>query len=174
MCSLLARLAPKSDPVRNSATSYAQLGYLPMRNLATSLCTTPLPLFARTERCPGLNSVRGGSRSFATLLAASSSSQPTQVRFPRASPPHSVDCASRVQGMRVGRAAVLRSRDARPTCCSAGGAWSPIGDVTTTMLWIGGDITVAPLVSRVARPLPRHPLALARPPRCLPCPTLPG
>lgn len=23
----------------------------------------------------------------------------------------------------------------------AGGAWSPIGDVTTTMLWIGGQIT---------------------------------
>ena len=24
---------------------------------------------------------------------------------------------------------------------NAGGAWSPIGDVTTTMLWIGGQIT---------------------------------
>lgn len=35
---------------------------------------------------------------------------------------------------------------------NAGGAWSPIGDVTTTMLWIGGDITVAPLVSRVFLP----------------------
>jgi Na+/H+ antiporter NhaD/arsenite permease-like protein len=25
--------------------------------------------------------------------------------------------------------------------CNAGGAWSPIGDVTTTMLWIGGQIS---------------------------------
>ena len=24
---------------------------------------------------------------------------------------------------------------------NAGGAWSPIGDVTTTMLWIGGQLT---------------------------------
>ncbi|MCA9489440.1 MAG: sodium:proton antiporter, partial [Myxococcales bacterium] len=29
---------------------------------------------------------------------------------------------------------------------NAGGAWSPIGDVTTTMLWIGGQITVSALV----------------------------
>lgn len=27
---------------------------------------------------------------------------------------------------------------------NAGGAWSPIGDVTTTMLWIGGNITTLP------------------------------
>jgi Na+/H+ antiporter NhaD/arsenite permease-like protein len=26
---------------------------------------------------------------------------------------------------------------------NAGGAWSPIGDVTTTMLWIGGQITTS-------------------------------
>jgi len=26
---------------------------------------------------------------------------------------------------------------------NAGGAWSPIGDVTTTMLWIGGQVTTA-------------------------------
>ena len=26
---------------------------------------------------------------------------------------------------------------------NSGGAWSPIGDVTTTMLWIGGQITTA-------------------------------
>ena len=26
---------------------------------------------------------------------------------------------------------------------NAGGAWTPIGDVTTTMLWIGGQITTA-------------------------------
>ena len=26
---------------------------------------------------------------------------------------------------------------------NAGGAWSPIGDVTTTMLWIGGQITAS-------------------------------
>ncbi|RYY04578.1 MAG: sodium:proton antiporter [Gammaproteobacteria bacterium] len=30
---------------------------------------------------------------------------------------------------------------------NAGGAWSPIGDVTTTMLWIGGQITPANIIS---------------------------
>jgi len=30
---------------------------------------------------------------------------------------------------------------------NAGGAWSPIGDVTTTMLWIGGQISAASIVS---------------------------
>lgn len=29
---------------------------------------------------------------------------------------------------------------------NAGGAWSPIGDVTTTMLWIGGQITPAEII----------------------------
>lgn len=29
---------------------------------------------------------------------------------------------------------------------NAGGAWSPIGDVTTTMLWIGGQVTTAPII----------------------------
>jgi Na+/H+ antiporter NhaD/arsenite permease-like protein len=29
---------------------------------------------------------------------------------------------------------------------NAGGAWSPIGDVTTTMLWLGGQITAANIV----------------------------
>lgn len=28
-------------------------------------------------------------------------------------------------------------------CANAGGAWTPIGDVTTTMLWIGGQVTTA-------------------------------
>lgn len=31
-------------------------------------------------------------------------------------------------------------------CANAGGVWSPIGDVTTTMLWIGGQITSWPTV----------------------------
>jgi Na+/H+ antiporter NhaD/arsenite permease-like protein len=35
---------------------------------------------------------------------------------------------------------------------NAGGAWSPIGDVTTTMLWIGGQISTLPLVSRLFFP----------------------
>ena len=35
---------------------------------------------------------------------------------------------------------------------NAGGAWSPIGDVTTTMLWIGGQITAWKLVSVVIVP----------------------
>ena len=35
---------------------------------------------------------------------------------------------------------------------NAGGAWSPIGDVTTIMLWIGNKITAAGLVSYVVLP----------------------
>lgn len=38
------------------------------------------------------------------------------------------------------------------TAANAGGAWSPIGDVTTTMLWIGERITTANLVGHVALP----------------------
>ncbi|XWW44420.1 sodium:proton antiporter NhaD [Fibrella sp. USSR17] len=36
--------------------------------------------------------------------------------------------------------------------CNAGGAWSPIGDVTTTMLWIGGQITTANIIKTVLLP----------------------
>lgn len=32
---------------------------------------------------------------------------------------------------------------------NAGGAWSPIGDVTTTMLWIGGQVTTSLLIQHV-------------------------
>jgi len=32
---------------------------------------------------------------------------------------------------------------------NAGGAWSPIGDVTTTMLWIGGQITTGAVMKRL-------------------------
>jgi Na+/H+ antiporter NhaD/arsenite permease-like protein len=32
---------------------------------------------------------------------------------------------------------------------NAGGAWSPIGDVTTTMLWIGGQITPLNIIKQV-------------------------
>ncbi|PUA29663.1 MAG: sodium:proton antiporter [Cellvibrio sp. 79] len=32
---------------------------------------------------------------------------------------------------------------------NAGGAWSPIGDVTTTMLWIGGQITAINIINSV-------------------------
>lgn len=35
---------------------------------------------------------------------------------------------------------------------NAGGAWSPIGDVTTTMLWIGGQITAANIVMQLLIP----------------------
>ena len=35
---------------------------------------------------------------------------------------------------------------------NAGGAWSPIGDVTTIMLWIGGQITTVAIMSRVIIP----------------------
>ena len=35
---------------------------------------------------------------------------------------------------------------------NAGGAWSPIGDVTTTMLWIGGQVSTLPLLSNLFLP----------------------
>lgn len=35
---------------------------------------------------------------------------------------------------------------------NAGGAWSPIGDVTTTMLWIGGQITAASIIVQTVIP----------------------
>ena len=35
---------------------------------------------------------------------------------------------------------------------NAGGAWSPIGDVTTTMLWIGGQITATSVMKQVFLP----------------------
>ncbi|MCP4312540.1 MAG: sodium:proton antiporter [Bacteroidetes bacterium] len=35
---------------------------------------------------------------------------------------------------------------------NAGGAWSPIGDVTTIMLWIGGQVTTARIISHVILP----------------------
>ncbi len=35
---------------------------------------------------------------------------------------------------------------------NAGGAWSPIGDVTTTMLWIGGQITAAGIINSTFLP----------------------
>jgi NhaD family Na+/H+ antiporter len=35
---------------------------------------------------------------------------------------------------------------------NAGGAWSPIGDVTTTMLWIGGQITATNIIVKLILP----------------------
>ncbi len=35
---------------------------------------------------------------------------------------------------------------------NAGGAWSPIGDVTTTMLWIGGQITSVDIIQKLILP----------------------
>lgn len=35
---------------------------------------------------------------------------------------------------------------------NAGGAWSPIGDVTTTMLWIGGQITAGNIIMKLFIP----------------------
>ncbi|HKJ41499.1 MAG TPA: sodium:proton antiporter NhaD [Sunxiuqinia sp.] len=35
---------------------------------------------------------------------------------------------------------------------NAGGAWSPIGDVTTIMLWIGGQVTAWAIISRIILP----------------------
>lgn len=35
---------------------------------------------------------------------------------------------------------------------NAGGAWSPIGDVTTTMLWLGGQVTAGNIVNKLFLP----------------------
>lgn len=35
---------------------------------------------------------------------------------------------------------------------NAGGAWSPIGDVTTTMLWIGNQVTTASMITQLFLP----------------------
>ncbi|MEW6468665.1 MAG: sodium:proton antiporter NhaD [Bacteroidota bacterium] len=35
---------------------------------------------------------------------------------------------------------------------NAGGAWSPIGDVTTTMLWIGGQVTTQTVITNLILP----------------------
>lgn len=35
---------------------------------------------------------------------------------------------------------------------NAGGAWSPIGDVTTTMLWIGGQVSATGIIQRTILP----------------------
>jgi Na+/H+ antiporter NhaD/arsenite permease-like protein len=35
---------------------------------------------------------------------------------------------------------------------NAGGAWSPLGDVTTTMLWIGGQITAYSIITQIFLP----------------------
>ena len=35
---------------------------------------------------------------------------------------------------------------------NAGGAWSPIGDVTTIMLWIGGQVTTVNIILKVVLP----------------------
>lgn len=37
-------------------------------------------------------------------------------------------------------------------CANAGGAWSPIGDVTTTMLWIGGQISAFNIMKTLILP----------------------
>jgi Na+/H+ antiporter NhaD/arsenite permease-like protein len=35
---------------------------------------------------------------------------------------------------------------------NAGGAWTPIGDVTTTMLWINGQISALPTITGLFLP----------------------
>jgi Na+/H+ antiporter NhaD/arsenite permease-like protein len=54
---------------------------------------------------------------------------------------------------------LIRNKQARLIFCgvavitsNAGGAWSPIGDVTTTMLWIGGQISSAQIIAKVFLP----------------------
>ena len=35
---------------------------------------------------------------------------------------------------------------------NAGGAWSPIGDITTIMLWIGGQVTAINIITSLIIP----------------------
>merc|ERR1740121_2000694 len=50
--------------------------------------------------------------------------------------------------MRIGGIVVVAS--------NAGGAWTPIGDITTTMLYIGGQVTLVPLVCNLIVPSILH------------------
>lgn len=36
--------------------------------------------------------------------------------------------------------------------CNSGGVWSPIGDLSTTMLWIGGQISTVSIIQRLSLP----------------------
>ncbi|MFM7838020.1 MAG: sodium:proton antiporter NhaD, partial [Chitinophagaceae bacterium] len=54
---------------------------------------------------------------------------------------------------------IIPDKSFRLFCCgfiilaaNSGGAWSPIGDVTTTMLWIGGQISAGPVMQQVFLP----------------------
>jgi Na+/H+ antiporter NhaD/arsenite permease-like protein len=54
---------------------------------------------------------------------------------------------------------LIRNKQARLLFCgvvviaaNAGGAWSPIGDVTTTMLWIGRQVTTVHIIGNVLLP----------------------
>ena len=54
---------------------------------------------------------------------------------------------------------IIPDKSFRLFCCgfiilaaNAGGAWSPIGDVTTTMLWIGGQISAGHVMQQVFLP----------------------
>ncbi|MCS6968360.1 MAG: sodium:proton antiporter NhaD [Cytophagales bacterium] len=54
---------------------------------------------------------------------------------------------------------MIKNREARlyfvslvVIAANAGGAWSPIGDVTTTMLWIGGQVTTKQLIIHLLIP----------------------
>lgn len=54
---------------------------------------------------------------------------------------------------------IIKMREARlyfislvVIAANAGGAWSPIGDVTTTMLWIGGQVTTLSLITHLLIP----------------------
>jgi Na+/H+ antiporter NhaD/arsenite permease-like protein len=54
---------------------------------------------------------------------------------------------------------IIKEKETRLMFCgmiiiaaNAGGAWSPIGDVTTTMLWIGGQITPSQIISNLMIP----------------------
>ena len=54
---------------------------------------------------------------------------------------------------------LIPQKDQRVSLCcmvviaaNAGGAWTPIGDVTTTMLWIGGHITSFAVIKAILLP----------------------
>lgn len=59
---------------------------------------------------------------------------------------------SLVKGLLAGRDDRLLFAGMIVIAANAGGAWSPMGDVTTTMLWIGGQVTGGAIVTKLIMP----------------------
>ena len=54
--------------------------------------------------------------------------------------------------LKIDKAAVALFAGLTVVAANAGGAWSPMGDVTTTMLWIGGQVTALNIIKMLILP----------------------